>query len=383
MTPVDRNLSTEVGRLDSPSQSKRLAFADGLRGLAACWVVLFHMSEGEHIEALRAAIPAVVYRVLFSMGDLGVPVFFVLSGYVMALSTAKLNFNASVGLRFVVRRLIRLIPAYYFAIAFILALSAVKYKVMGQGFIHFDLQILAAHAFLLQGVMNIKNIDPVFWTLCIEIQFYVVFAMLMWAQSRFSSGGGEGGKRYYFLYGLLLSSAVALLWPLGFVFGSLWPGGFLPYWYCFMAGVWACVARDGTRLARICAISYALIVMASGLWITSGVALTAATTALLLMWVAYCSKEGVWLSSRWIQFLGLISYSLYLIHNPLTGATFNVFKRFSPSGPVWDAVGIALVAAVCVLGSYMAYLLIERPSIALSRRVRLVATPAPATPCAN
>ena len=50
----------------------------GLRIVAALWVVLFHMSEGKHIEALHAAVPTVIYRVVFSMGDLGVPVFFVL-----------------------------------------------------------------------------------------------------------------------------------------------------------------------------------------------------------------------------------------------------------------------------------------------------------------
>ena len=177
MNSVDQSAATTALHSGSPRQSPRLAFADGLRGLAACWVVLFHMSEGKHIEALHAAVPTVIYRVVFSMGDLGVPVFFVLSGYVMALTTAHLSFDASVGVRFVARRLIRLMPAYYFAIALVLAFSVIKYKVLGEGAIDLSFQKIAAHAVLAQGFFDIKNIDPVFWTLCIEIQFYVCFAV--------------------------------------------------------------------------------------------------------------------------------------------------------------------------------------------------------------
>lgn len=367
------NSEAKAFRSGASVSNKRLAFADGLRGLAACWVVLFHMSEGKHIEALHASLPSFVYRVFFSMGDLGVPVFFVLSGYVMALTTTNLNFNASVGLRFIARRLIRLMPAYYAAIALVLAFSAVKYKVLGQGLIDFNFQILTAHAFLAQGFFNIKNIDPVFWTLCIEIQFYIFFAFLMWANNKLS-GSSEGSNRGY--YFILISSVAALLWPLGLAAGSVWPGGFLPYWYCFMAGVWASLSRGGAPTIQVGAICYALVLMGSGLLLYSGVAMTAAITSLFLMLAAYQRKEGVWLSYRWIQFLGMISYSLYLLHNPLTGATFNIFKRVFPSNAVSEFVGIVMVAVVCVGVSFIAYCLIERPSISLSRCVRLVAAPA-------
>lgn len=375
MKPAAPISEAKTIRSNAPNSNKRLAFADGLRGLAACWVVLFHMSEGKHIEALRAVFPDLIYRVVFSMGDLGVAIFFVLSGYVMALTTAHLNFDASVGLRFVARRLIRLMPAYYFAIALVLALSVVKYKVVGQGLIDFNFQILAAHALLFQGFLKIKNIDPVFWTLCIEIQFYIFFAILMCANNHFTNSDKSSNKRHYWA---VLSSSVALLWPLGLAAGSIWPGGFLPYWYCFMAGVWACLARDGRRNIQIGAVGYAVVLLGAGLFLSSPAALTAAMTAMLLMLAAYRGKEGAWLSGRYIQFLGLISYSLYLIHNPLTGATFNIFKRISPSGAVSDAFGIFLVAIVCSGASFLAYYLIERPSISLSRRIRLVATPAPA-----
>lgn len=66
--------------------SARLAFADGLRGLAASWVLLFHLSTGHHVDALLAALPAGVDRAVFAWGHGGVAVFFVLSGCVLVLT---------------------------------------------------------------------------------------------------------------------------------------------------------------------------------------------------------------------------------------------------------------------------------------------------------
>ena len=140
------------------------------------------------------------------------------------------------------------------------------------------------------------------------------------------------------------------------------------------------MARNGRQKIRVGAVCYALLVLGGGLIIPSGVAVTAAITALLLMLAAQQGKEEMWLSGRYIQFLGLISYSLYLIHNPLTGATFNIFKRIFPSGPISDVFGIILVALVCVGVGFIAYYLIERPSISLSRRIRLVVAPRPVMP---
>jgi len=350
------------------SAPKRLAFADGLRGLAACWVVLFHMSEGKHLEALQAALPPFLYRIVFSMGDLGVPVFFVLSGYVMALTTSQLRFTAPVSFRFVARRLIRLMPAYYFAIAFVLIISLVKQKFLGQGAIYFDIKTLAAHATLSQGFWGFKNIDPVFWTLCVEVQFYVAFSILMWVKSCFWGGDDKNSITLF-----LVASIVAMLWPLGLVVDSLWQGGFLPYWYCFMAGVWACLYRDFKGIVKNFSIGYVLILFSVGMNSELSAAVTASVTAALLMLAAYLGKEDRWLSARWVQFLGLISYSLYLIHNPLTGAAFNIVKRVLPSGALSDVVGMVVVAVVCITASFAAYCVIERPSIALSRKLHLAA----------
>ncbi len=47
------------------ARTTRLAFADGIRGLAALWVVFFHASEGGHIDHLKAVLPHWLGRMLF------------------------------------------------------------------------------------------------------------------------------------------------------------------------------------------------------------------------------------------------------------------------------------------------------------------------------
>jgi len=73
---------------DSSSTHSRLVFLDSMRGFAALWVVLHHFSEGGHMPVLSAAMPHALKAALFDLGNLGVPVFFVLSGVVMAFAAS-------------------------------------------------------------------------------------------------------------------------------------------------------------------------------------------------------------------------------------------------------------------------------------------------------
>src|SRR5687767_8776 len=94
----------------------RFTFVDALRGVAALAVVLFHAVEGGHIPDLMAVMPAWL-TAMISHGHLGVAVFFVLSGFVIAHATYGQTITLSYLGRFMLRRSIRLDPPYWFAIA--------------------------------------------------------------------------------------------------------------------------------------------------------------------------------------------------------------------------------------------------------------------------
>jgi peptidoglycan/LPS O-acetylase OafA/YrhL len=87
----------------------RFKFVDALRGIAAVSVVLFHLKEGKHIPNLYALMPKWL-QTLFDHGVLGVSIFFVLSGFVIAHSLYKQHVTLRLAGRFMLRRSIRLDP---------------------------------------------------------------------------------------------------------------------------------------------------------------------------------------------------------------------------------------------------------------------------------
>jgi peptidoglycan/LPS O-acetylase OafA/YrhL len=100
--------------MTQPRPQRRIAAIDSMRGVASL-MVAFHHFDGALGRDL-AWMPAVA-RTLLHEGALGVQIFFVLSGYVIALSTEKLEpCLANVG-RFVLRRGTRLDPPYLVSIA--------------------------------------------------------------------------------------------------------------------------------------------------------------------------------------------------------------------------------------------------------------------------
>ncbi len=73
-----------------------------------------------------------------------------------------------------------------------------------------------------------------------------------------------------------------------------------------------------------------------------------------------------WLSAQPWQFLGRISYSLYLFHPVVGWSAMSLALRYLP-----DELALLAGIAVSIVSAYIAYLTVERPSINLSRKIAL------------
>lgn len=369
--PGRQPTSTPAGASAGVSETAaigRLAFADGLRGLAALWVVLFHASGGGHLERVKALLPAPAAKWVFEMGELGVPIFFVLSGFVMALTVDSASVGAAFAWRFVARRLVRLTPPYWFAIAVALGFALLKAGVLDQPPKLPSAADLLAHLLYLQGVFDATLINPVYWTLGVEVQFYIAFALLMMLADTLQR---RGVLRQARLVVGGLSALVALAWPAGWAQGAGWPGGFLPFWFSFMAGVLACWSwRERGAHAVLFWAFIAALAVAAGVD-PSAFATAAIVAAVALSVAGMRGAMNRWLNLPALQFIGLVSYSLYLLHNPLTGSGFNVINRVLPPSWFAEAVGLAGTLAICLVGSYLAYRFVEQPSQRWSRLIAL------------
>ena len=365
--------------------TRHFAFLDGIRGWAAFAVVLFHLQiERSEIDLVQSRTPQWLIDVLVT-GKLGVAVFFVLSGLVIAyslranLETPEPETGADadrpafdVG-NFVVRRIVRLTPPYHAAIivALVFALGA---SLEGgheylPGGTPFGVARLFAHLIYAQELFGFVNFNDVFWTLSIELQFYLAFAMLVFAQDRLGRRG-RPGRTLQVLYGI--SAALSLLWPFGVLGGDTRPIWFAPLWYSFMLGV-GVFARWRRQIPAWALAAYMALLAVGPLvsgrngqfaWVS------VMTTALL--WVAVeRDRLGRWLADRASQFLGRVSYSLYLIHTPILGAVLVVTTKVLGEPTVAKQI-LAIVAGIIVslVAAEVFYRAVERPAIMMSRRLR-------------
>lgn len=352
--------------------NNRYAFADGLRGLAALWVVFYHLFHGDHVTQLSLFLGHSLSAIIFEYGNLGVPIFFVLSGFVMAVTTNKKIMGVLQSVKFMLRRFIRLSPPYYFGIIVTLILLYVKTRFVEPTISLPDMKAIVAHVFYMQGFLGIKQINVVYWTLCYEIQFYLVFSLVIYLASRFSQDSLN-----HFLV-LIFFTMPGLLW-LGLV-SELTPLQtyashhlvFINYWYAFSAG--AVVGWSITRYNRFYFEKYLMLfyvaTIAIGYIKMDAFAVTAGLTALILHLALYKNKMDSWLNFKPLQTLGLISYSLYLIHNNLLGIVARLIRKTLDTGVVTDLIVAIVCTLTCLISAFLMYMYIEKPVIKLSQKIK-------------
>lgn len=331
-----------------------------LRGLASLWVVLFHAAEGHHIDRLLAAMPGFVEALVFRAGHYGVPVFFGLSGFVIAHSLRDVPLSGRVFGRFVLRRMIRLDPPYWASMLVVVAFGILSAKVRHESIMLPSPENILAHMAYLQLILGMPEINTVYWTLTYEFQFYLFFAAMLTLAAVLRNRLPHAAKLLWALMYLL-----ALVNAAG---GFFWVpyGVFLGMWAAFFAGVLAYKAID-TPAARIAG---AILILPMLVRVDPFQLVSAATA--LLLWLT--SIRGLAQRAplfRGMQFLGLISYSLYLIHNPLTGAAGFLSHRLFGQSIAADVAALGAILVVSIVGAALFWWLIERPAHRWTRKIRL------------
>lgn len=354
---------------DRTTQKIRFNFPDGLRGLAAIWVMGQHLWVDQHTPQLFQTLPAGLNRVLFQFGYLGVGIFFVLSGFFMAHALRRTAITRhNLGWLYA-RRWLRLSPAYYAAIGLAIGCSAIVAAFNGQTFIAPSFATLLKHFTYFQGLLPAETINGVYWTLCIEIQFYFAFCLLLgaiqWIDCRWPQG--QFRRTVFWTIALLVTT----LWP-----AQLWhSSGFeaatlLPYWYSCLLGAWIYWVWQKQQPPMIlwgyCGLLAVITIQTRSLFV--GVVLL---TALSLSVAG--AKDGLahWLSWRWLQKLGQLSYAFYLVHEPLLKVLFPIEHRLLGAHLWVDIGGILLNFALCVGMAQLLHYYIEQPGIRWSQRVLL------------
>lgn len=349
----------------------RYLFLDGLRGIAATMVAFDHyynLTKRECADWMPGWLASALDN-----GWIGVEIFFVLSGFVIAYSVR----NARIGPRFVgnfaLRRAIRLDPPYWATIALWILLLWLSELFLGlQDPNYPGVGKLLAHLVYMQRILGFGDIVYVFWTLCLEVQFYLVLIILLgllqWAVGR--AGAAVRGVRTAF--GVLLGAMAILSMACGFGLVEPPRGLFISHWYMFFLGSLTWWVLNGQVARWWLGLYLGLYVAFLGFRFELG-SVTALITGSTILVVGRLGRLRTWLGFAPIQFLGRISYSLYLIHPLVAVRVRGVGRRVfgMEQTPLEWTIVVLAAFAVSILAAVALYRLVERPALRLAHRIKL------------
>jgi peptidoglycan/LPS O-acetylase OafA/YrhL len=333
----------------------RVAGLDGVRGLAALYVVVNHVF-------LRAfpgypADNAPFWAAWFIYGRFAVVVFIVLSGLSLALAPARSGWRLGAVSRFASRRAWRILPPYWAALAFSLAVAWLIVPQPGEAVP--GLRSVVVNGLLVQNLVSAPTPNRAFWSIAVEAQLYVLLPLLLLLVRR------RGGLRMV----ALVTLVVAMIGIVGPHVSHL---DFL-------------VIQSPPDLAAL----FAVGILAAGIvtasetrraWPWEWLALAAAAPVLVtiawqgsvwtldrLFWVdlalgpaVACLLAGLvtgrpahllrLLDTRPLRSLGLSSYSLYLTHAPIVVLVYEkVVAGHVRHGAPSFLVALALVLPLTIL----------------------------------
>ncbi|HTI49575.1 MAG TPA: acyltransferase [Planctomycetaceae bacterium] len=394
----------------------RSTFVDALRGIAALSVACYHIFRyGPLPEPASRVVPGIL-QVWFDHGWIGVQVFFVISGFVIAYSVRNVRITPGYVANYALRRSIRLDPPYWSTILLVLLVHWVFHLHLG-----FDSpmdvpspmetpltwMILLSHVLYLQNILGFENLSAGFWTLCIEVQFYLMYVIGLGVAQHLSHRSKAASSDVGAVPLLALFAPLAILslfaWNSG-LGSELWRNAFASlgldsvaaadpgqdYWithfFCmFFLGSAAWWALD-RRVPPIVFWGYVglMAVRLGGEWIIVRRWSLDLTIALIAGIAIYLlgrrGRLGTTLNYRWLQYLGRISYSLYLIHFPVAHVVTTLgYEHMTLNRTLapWAAAAWLLAALVAsIAAAHLLYTFVEAPSVRLASRLKPKPSPA-------
>lgn len=347
----------------------RLVFIDALRGLAAITIALHHIDRYEPLASANTLLPPWLLAA-FKEGRLAVQFFFVISGFMIARSLVRTVLTPATMARFSFRRLIRLGIPYWTILAIVLALDLLLPWVdMLPLNYDFTSEQITSQLFFLQDIFEYGSTSTGLWFICIEVQFFLLFVVLSFVAQKVRLGNELSTPQTGWFARLAVFLPMALVslflfnvndeydaWVVYF-FGTMFLGA-MTYW-----------ALNGS-IPRWAFWLY-VVAVAGRLAICPTLQLTAALVAMLLVYTVGClGGLSRWLSVGWLQYLGKISYSLFLVHYTISHVVKCLTHRFLGESPAiaFGCMGTALLVSIAVAHFFYRY--IETPAFRLAEQLK-------------
>lgn len=340
-------------------KSGRLHALDVLRFVAALSVVFYHYTargRGWHtpVQQLFPALHAVS-----QYGWMGVELFFLISGFVICMS----SWGRPVG-AFFVSRVARLFPAYLVAVVLTASVVAIW-----PGFsLNTNKDNVLINLTMLEVLLGGRPVDSVYWTLLAEMLFYLLFAVVVWRGLTYQ-------RAVAFCVLWTTASIIVPKFASGFA-GVVFQPAYSPYFIAGIAFYLMYRYRPNLLLVCIVAVSYILAThqirgdvqgqaTVAGNHLSLAVVYTVLACCFALIGLVATGKLS-WIRGKWTIVLGAITYPLYLIHQAIG---FTVISRLDRHlNPYVLLTGLILVM---IAAAWLIYRTVEKT---LGPRVRRALT---------
>lgn len=309
-----------------------------LRGIAAILVCMVHIASISSLHISKLA------DFLINNGQQGVPIFFIISGFILPYALYSKNYKLKEFFSFLIKRSIRIDPPYWFTIVLLFIVGYAPLSLLSFSSVIF-------HIFYL--VPFIKGSDwycNIFWTLSIEFQFYILLGLFYPLLNRIN-------KNLAIIY--LLTIAVIFIFidysNRGIIIASFYD---FVIGYILFLGYTAQISRIKALIIVIC---FSIFIMFKISIITGTVPLL---TALFIMFYNVEKNNLI------LKFAGNISYSLYLVHTPISFFFEKIVHSFISNAYLL----FVLCFAISISFAYIFYLFIEKPAMDFSKKFRFKKT---------
>ncbi|WP_414872370.1 acyltransferase family protein [Pseudomonas sp. IT-347P] len=335
--------------------NRRLKELDLLRFLAAIGVVLFHYAFRGYARGDMSEMPYPLLADVAKYGYLGVELFFMISGFVILMTASSNNLKA-----FFISRVVRLCPAFWVCctITFLITLA------IGQPRFSADLYQYLVNMTFLGDLIGVAPIDGVYWSLFVEIKFYLMISILLGLRKIESI-------EICLVIWLLISATAELLafeklrsilitdyaayFIAGATFYLIWAKGFTRNRVALLVAAFTLAAFTAMAWAESIEVKYSTDYSPS--IICSTIFLFFMTFLLIVT-----NKTAALGRLNWTA-LGALTYPLYLLHQMIGFMIFNIaYPAVNPHLLLWGTVALMIGA------SWLIHDKVETPIARLMKR---------------
>ena len=335
--------------INKPKPRLFIEVIESMRGIAALGVVCFHFGNGTLISLMPNS-----FGPFFEWAKLGIPVFFIISGFVIPYSMYTAGYTIQNAGRFFLKRMTRMVPPAWASILVIMAIYfaavAINGKpIEGMTWPGTSLKAIMGNALFSFDLFHVEKFIEVYWTLEVEFQYYLLIPFLLPLILKYH----DNLKVLSFIF--IIINATFLIHHdriLFFRFNSYFILGMLLFLYRMNL-----IPRN----YFIYATGLTAIACYSQIGIYEGCA-----SVIGVFTIAFVRFQN-----PVTNFLGMISFSLYITHHN-TGIVAEYILRNlygpNPSDPV-KFIMFLVYLSLAIGAGWVFYKLVEEPFMNLSKKI--------------